>query len=452
MAYNLIISFVKFRKCEKTDFQKKILNMEQKNIRPDELVHLVILATYKEPFEVLKRSVEAIINSEYDKKNQIIFTLAYEERDGENGRTIFEKLRNEYSKSFKGFYGFMHPDGIEGEVRGKGSNISYSGKKMLEILDTMNIAPAKVLVTTLDADNCVGKKYFSYLSYEYLKNSHRKHLSFQPLPFFNNNFWQVSMVNRITAISSSFWQMIESNRPTRLRNFSAHAQSLETLIDTNFWSVTTIVEDGHQYWRTYFCYNGNHKVIPLFTPIYQDAVQANTIPEMLKNQYKQLRRWAWGVSDIPYVIMKFYEKRKKLPFIKTFANILRLIEGHIMWATLAIMITLNNKIILWINPNFGTTVLSYNTSYVLSRLFEVALMGLAILIYMSVFFAPRRKRRLRDSISVMMQWILLPIVTILFGSIPALDAQTRLLLGKKLEFWVTPKQVEKIKTNPIDKA
>jgi hypothetical protein len=440
MAYHLVGSFLLIKKNKKRDFLKECQNITT-DISLNDIYHVVILATYNEPLAILRRSIQAIKNSHFPVKDKVFFTLAYEER-GKGGKEKYEALKKEFKNDFKEFYGFMHPDGIEGEVRGKGGNITYSGRKILEVIKKKKIPVKNIVVTTLDADNCVSKDYLAYLTHEYIKDPDRKHTSFQPLPFFNNNYWKVTLINRVAAISSSFWQMIESHRPSRLRNFSAHAQSLETLIDTDFWSVKTIVEDGHQYWRTYFRYNGKHKVIPLFTEIFQDAVQADSIAVMLTNQYKQLRRWAWGVSDIPYVILETCKRWKRLPKKKTLINLFRLFEGHIMWATLAIMITLNNRMLIWFNPDFSKTVLSYNASYILSRLFLLALIGLFVLIYMSLFFAPKRKRRLSSIFMTLIQWILLPIVTIIFGAFPALDAQTRLIIGKKLEFWVTPKQIK----------
>ena len=62
-------------------------------------------------------------------------------------------------------------------------------------------------------------------------------------------------------------------------------------------------------------------------------------------------------------------------------------------------------------------------------------------VYINLILLPPRPARYSWTRSVMMylQWFLVPIVSVVFGSLPAIDAQTRLMLGKYLEFWVTPK-------------
>jgi hypothetical protein len=127
------------------------------------------------------------------------------------------------------------------------------------------------------------------------------HTSFQPIAMFTNNIWDVPAPMRVIATGNSFWNMIVSMRQHILRNFASHAQSLDALVATNFYSTRTVVEDGHQYWRTYFKFDGKHDVFPLFTPIYQDAVLAGSLWRTIKEQFIQLRRWAYGASDVAYV-------------------------------------------------------------------------------------------------------------------------------------------------------
>ena len=150
---------------------------------------------------------------------------------------------------------------------------------------------------------------------------------------FTNNIWDVPAPMRVIATGNSFWNIILSLRQHMLRNFSSHAQSMQTLIDTDYWSVRTIVEDGHQFWRTYFRYDGKHDVYPLYLPIYQDAVLAQNYRKTIKAQFLQIRRWAWGASDIAYVAEKGFFSKNKVPRFDMWAKFLRLLDGHVNWAS-----------------------------------------------------------------------------------------------------------------------
>jgi len=90
---------------------------------------------------------------------------------------------------------------------------------------------------------------------------------------------------------------------------------------------------------------------------------------------------------------------------------------------------------------FSGTLLSYNLPRITRYIMTLAMIGLVSSAVISVMILPPRPNqfgRIRF-IWVVLQWILFPINLVFFGSIPALDAQTRLMLGKYMGFWVTPK-------------
>ncbi len=410
-------------------------------IDPDNIIHAVIIATYNETRETLKPTIDAVASSIIDPKKVVVF-LAYEERGGVHAIEQNKALMAEYKNVFMHAEAVMHPKDVPGEVIGKGPNITYTGRKLEEFIRKKNIDPLQVLVTTLDADNRPHERYFSCLSYVYSVCHDPLYLSFQPIPMFTNNIWDAPAPMRVIATGNSYWMLIQGLRQHMLRNFSAHAQPLASLIKTDFWSNRTIVEDGHQFWRSYFAFDGKHEVIPIFLPIYQDAVLAKGYVRTLKAQFVQLRRWAWGATDIAYVAKYGLLTKNKIPKTDVWFKFLRLLEGHFSWATAPLILAFG-AIIPWIFHQ--TDFIANQLPQVASRIQTVAMAGILVTLYLSFKILPPKPLRYKRHRSIMMvlQWGLLPITTIVYSAFAALYSQTRLMFGRYLgKFDVTEKAVK----------
>lgn len=411
-------------------------------IKPSEVIHAIIIATYNESRDILEPSIKALLDSKYDMK-KVIFILAYEERGGPEVEKQSKELISEYEPAFMKAMAVKHPKDIPGEIIGKGGNITYAGRKLQDYLSANHIDPLKVIVTTLDSDHRPHTNYLSALTYTYCVCPDPARISFQPIPMFTNNIWDAPAPMRVIATGNSFWMIVQALRPHMLRNFASHAQSMQTLIDTDFWSVRTIVEDGHQFWRTYFRYDGHHEVYPLFVPIYQDAVLASSFWRTLKAQFVQIRRWAWGASDIAYVIEKGYLRNNNVPKLDLAFKLGRLVEGHISWATAPLILAFSAFIPSLFNPqDLGANQLPL----IASRIQTVAMLGIIVTLFLSFKALPPKPARYKAHRNVFMvlQWVYLPLTSIVYSAFSALYSQTRLLIGKHLgKFDVTEKAVKK---------
>ncbi len=410
-------------------------------MKPSEVMHAIIVTLYTEPREVLEPTILQILNAKYDLK-KIILIIAYEERTGKPIEDLANSIIKEYGKNFYHAEAIKHTV-LPGEVKGKGGNITWSGRRLKEIIDKHKIKPINLIVTTLDTDNRPHTLYLPALTYTYCSTEDPRYVSYQPIPLFLNNIWDAPSAMRVIATGNSFWNIVLSLRPHVLRNFSSHAQSMAALIDTDFWSVRTIVEDGHQFWRTYFRYDGRHEVYPIFLPIYQDAVIGSTYIKTFKAQFLQLRRWAWGASDIAYVVNKGFRKGSKVPRRDLIAKLARLSEGHISWATASLLLAFGALIPVLISPNNFVAV---QLPHIARSIQNLALFGLFVTLYVSLKSLPPKPVRYKRHRNVLMvlQWVLLPVTSIVFNAFAALNAQTRLIFGKYVgEFQTTEKVVRK---------
>lgn len=414
----------------------------QKTIKPSDVIHVVILATYNETLETLRPSLKALAQVNYD-LSKIWLVIAHEERGGDVDRERIATLKQEFDGKFARLMSFEHPDGIVGEEKGKGANITYAGRQVLKAIRKDKINIKSVVITTLDADHRPDPEYFNHLTYSFVTSETPKHYSYQPIPMFFNNIWHVPAPMRVIATGNSFWVIINSVRPHLLRNFASHSQPLEALVDTDFWATWSVVEDGHQYWRSYYRYNGEYRVEPIYAPIYQDATLASGYFKTFKNQYLQMRRWAYGVSDVPYVAIQNM-RHPKIPKSSRTVHFWRLFEGHFSWATAPLILTFVAWMPLFLNASFKYSVLAHQLPIIASQIMTIAMVGLFLTIWLSIISLPQRPKSKKKihGLFMILQWALLPIVALGFGALAAIDAQTRLMLGKYLGFRVTEKAVK----------
>lgn len=412
--------------------------------KPSEVYHAVIITMYNETLDVLVPTVESVLNTTYDKKRMII-VIAYEERGGKDAELVAKTLEKNYSKKFGHFILAKHPDGIEGEVIGKGGNITNGGKVLKKYVKEHGIRYRDVIVTTLDSDNRPHPCYFDQVAYEFIVHEDRKRLSYQPVSIFTNNIWDAPAVTRVVATTNSFWNLICTMRPHTLRNFASHSQPLDALVEMNFWSVRTIVEDGHQYWRSLFYFDGNYDVLPIRAPIYQDAVLSDGLLKTLKAQWIQLRRWDYGASDVAYVGSYLFSKERTVRYLSLVPKFIRLLDGHVTLAAVAPIVAFGGWVPLLFNIE-SRDLLSHNLPVVVSYIQTAAMLTLCVSILLSLKMLPPRPAKYKKikNVAMLLQWIMSPVIAIVYSSFCAFYSQTRLLFALYMEkFDVTEKAVKK---------
>lgn len=405
-----------------------------------EIYHLVVMPTYKEGIEVLEESLSAIVKTTFP-LDRIIFILATEERDHAHAQKNASFLQKKYGHTFFKYINIEHPENVPGEAKVKGANVTHALRYGKKFIDEQQISHDHVIVSVFDADTQPGPEYFSALTYYFLTTKKPYQTSYQPIPMYNNNLWDTPALMRVVAVGTSFWYLIESSRPDRLCTFSSHSMSLRALIDVDYYPVDVVSDDSRIFYRCFLHYNGDYEVKPMFVIVSMDALARNTFFRTVVNQYKQMRRWAWGIENLPFVISNFI-KKNTIPMWKKIVLVYRIFEGNYTWATTALIVAFAGWFpVLFGGDEFEKTVISQNFLFVAQILMTAALFGLIVSIVISLLLLPKLPPgKSKKWYITILQWFLIPVTTIIFGSIPAVDAQTRLALGGKMEFSVTEKK------------
>lgn len=427
-------------------FQKRVENIIPiKNEILDwrEIIHVVFLPTANEPAEIIEPAIQSIADSNFP-KSQIIILLATEERENaEHRKAKVEYLKKKFDGVFKDFLVTTHIVS-GGEMKCKASNATFAARELQKYLDERNIDYKKVIFSNFDCDSVAHPEYLAALTYSYITNPKRLQRAYQPLPMYHNNIWDTNAVVRLVVTGSSSWHLFQSTR-REMVTFSSHSEPFDTLVKVGFWPVNMISEDSVIYWKCLAYYGGDYEVQPIYLPISLDAVLAETFWKTIKNQYKQKRRWAYGVENFP-VTMRAIWPNKKIKLSTKLRISFELLEGHYSWATTSILLALMGWLPLVLGGEaFRQSVLAHNLPLITQNLMNLALLGLLTTIPIYLISLPPRPKRYHwiRHLPMFFQWVLIPVVAF-FSALPAIDSQTRMLLGKYFgEFWVTEKMVKK---------
>jgi len=442
LGIHLMASYLKMKKNLVVDWKSRCTELEQRNLTCHDIYHLVILPFYEESLEIIRPTIQSLLSDGFPLQKMIV-VLAGEERAGEPALIKAKTMKQEFGHKFGHFLITVHPDDIMGELKGKGANQTWAARRAKEeIIDRLGYDYDKILVSVFDIDTVVPSGYFSCLTHRFLTVTKPYRASYQPIPVYHNNLWQAPFFARVAASSNTFWQMMQQIRQEKLATYSSHSMTFKTLVEIGFWSTTMVNEDSRIFWHCFCYYHGDYRVEPLYFPVSMDVCMDRTIWQTAKSLYKQQRRWGYGVENIPYLVFNAMKNWRQIPKAKYFNRILVQLYGFHSWATNALIIGVIGWMPLILGGNrFNETVLSSNLPVVSRTLMTVAMIGLVFSAIISTLLLPKRPQPygIGKSIIMFVQWLILPISIIIFGAIPALDAQIRLMLGKYLGFFVTPK-------------
>ena len=402
--------------------------------------HVVIVPTYKEPLYILERTLNSLAKQDLP-TSQISVVLAMEKREPEEDRlTKVAALTEKFKGIFGNFFITVHELTPE-ETIGKHSNQRFAAKWVKgELVDERKMDINYLTVTSCDSDHTFHPKHFSSLTFKFLDNPQRHKMFWQPAVLFYNNIWELPAITRVQNTFMSIWSLSQLPRRDRLINAQNYSLSFKLLDEVGYWEPDKIPEDWGIFFKAYYKKGGGVEVEPIYLPLYADAALAATFLGTLKNQYEQIKRWAWGVSDDPWII-KNYFLTSGVPFWDKTVRLIHVLQAHFLWPVNWFIITIGLSLPVLLNPAFGRTALGYTVPKLSSFVLTLALIFLIVIIIFDNIYKPKRPESfpLWRALLIPFEFVLMPIAGFFFSALPGLDAHTRLMLGKYIEYRVTEK-------------
>jgi hypothetical protein len=400
--------------------------------------HLVMVPTYREDDQILSETLECIATQTVPAE-RIAVVLAFEERDSEAPARA-RRLTRRFAHRFGEWLVTMHPDS-PGEVRGKSSNLAWAARRAQdELMATSRLDSRNLLITVCDADSRMDQQYLAALTYEVLAHPNGRLHVYQPAILFYANYSRLALPLRAVSSVFSLYSLARLAAWHRLVPQSTYSLSWWVARRVGFWEVDVVPEDSHMFFKVWLHFGKRVRARAIFLPVFADAAEGVNLWRSATSTYQQIRRWAWGVSDVPYLTLRTL-RAQHIPW---YIRVMRLgwyVEEHLLWPSHWFLLTLGGMLPPLLNQVWARSAIGAWQTSAFSTLLGLSLPALVLAIVADIVIKWRSDPT-HDPwvlLGALPGFALLPLTGLALVAIPALDAHTRLLFGRTLAYQVTEK-------------
>ena len=401
-----------------------------------EVKHLIVIPVVNESEKV----IEGFINSLLDQSfpiNQITLAFTIEEKFAKEEQARILKVFGDRVSMLGNLFVYIHPGDIFGEAKGDGgANRSWGCKNAVEDLKKSGENARNYIFSNFDADHVLHREYISRVTHLYLTTDNRdNHFYSSAVPLFDNNLWRVPLMMRIEANAVTLGVLADwaVSKGKQKKTFSAFSTSLNTLIDAEFFNVYLGADDTIFYWRAFFARKGNFDGICHYVPYAADAVEGSNYYDSHRSLYKQLLRWGWGAVDFPLSMKGFLKDRGEINYIKKFHWALRHIQDRVILVNIVFLITFGFGIVTLVNPLVRQSNFAYSLPKIMRNILTITLICLVPATYYRLKLNKPMPKDwpLWRKLIALLEGPLIILNLLTFSAIPAIDAQTRMMFGRK---------------------
>jgi hypothetical protein len=409
---------------------------------PAPVHHVVILANFKEPEEVVARTLERL-SQQANARDVLTVVMAMEEAEA-GSQQKGERLKRSFGRYFANMLVTVHPRGLPGEVPGKGSNQAWAARRTREYLvEGKGIPLDSLTVTSCDADSLIHAGYFAELTRQFASDERRYERIWQAPFRFNNNIWRSPAPIRMLGFLNNMVQVSELANPLAVNMpLSTYSLSFRLADSVGYWDEMVIAEDWHILLRCLFGTQGRVTLQPVFLPTNGDSVTGDNIWDAFGIFYKQRLRHAWGANDIGYILQQ-WNRWPDVPFWPKASTLAKVLHDHIVFTIAGLLLGLGS-IAMVLQHGLLAVAAPFPGLYtfLLQSGNGLTAVGTASAWLYEHVTSRRASSGWRPDhlLSEALTWMVLAPCTLFLVIIPTFEAQFRQMFGGDLVFWRTPKK------------